>query len=78
MTNKYRVDVSNNPAVVPAGMNSIRYIGDDWEEARKVFHATETRRDAWNQRNSLYGVILSVWTGDRYMVKCIKGFTGSI
>lgn len=78
MGTKYRVDVSDSPVVVPCGMNSIRYLGDNWSEARTVFAATQVGRDAWNQENILYGVTLSVWSGQHltgdYVVKVSKGF----
>lgn len=72
--NMYRVDVSDNAVIVPAGMNSIRYIGDSWQTARKVFDTEPIHKDSWNQPNERYGVILSVWNGTSYVVKCSKGF----
>lgn len=43
-------------------MNSILYIGDDAKQALKVFRTAETGKDAWNQPNPEYGVILSEWS----------------
>ena len=74
--NQYRVDRANS-TVVPVGMNSILYIGDDWTEARKVFASAKPGKDAWGKPNSTYGVILSVWRGSHsvgeYVMKCQKG-----
>lgn len=72
--NTYRVD-RTNILIVPCGMNSICYIGDSWEEARKVYNYLDPGKDAWNQPNSTYGLTLSVWNPDRgdYVIKCSKG-----
>ena len=72
MRNKYRVDVATG-RVTPCGMNSIKYVGNDWKEARNVFASTLCGKDAGDQPNTLYGVILSVWNGSDYVVKCEKG-----
>lgn len=74
MANKYRVDVVNS-RIVPCGMNSIRYIGDNFTQAKQTFDNLPTGRDAWNQENATYGVILSVWneSNQTYIVKCEKG-----
>ncbi len=72
MSTRIRVDVVNQP-VVPCGMNSIKYLGGNEREAAKDFEATETGRDAWNQPNASYGVVLSVWDGSRYVIKRRKG-----
>lgn len=74
MANSYRVDRANSRRV-PCGMNSILYIGDNWEKARKVYAAAEIGRDSWNNENITYGVILSVWDSSKndYIVKCEKG-----
>ena len=73
---KFRVDRADSTRV-PCGMNSILYLGDSWSEARRVYAHTEPGRDMWNQPNERYGVILSVWAGQRltgdYIVKCSKG-----
>jgi len=76
MTNKYRVDRVTN-AAVPYGMNSIRYLGDDWNVARALFERIPTGLDAWDQPNAAYGVVLSVWdeTKRDYVVKCQKGLS---
>lgn len=71
--NRYRVDVVNS-AHVPVGMNSIKYLGISDREAGKVFEATPTGFDQWNQPNPFYGVILSVWDGSGYVIKRRKGF----
>lgn len=73
--NTYRVDRNNAP-VTPCGMNSILYIGDNYQQARKVYDAAQTGLDAWGQPNATYGVVLSVWNGESaYVVKCMKGLT---
>ena len=75
---QYRVDRVDS-RTVPCGMNSILYLGDSWAAARKVYANAATGLDAWNQPNSRYGVILSVWNGQRltgdYVVKCMKGLS---
>jgi hypothetical protein len=55
----------------PCGMNSILYVGDDYEEALRVFLESEGGKNAWNQPNRDYGVMLSIWNPDRreYIVK---------
>lgn len=72
--NKYRVDRSNTLST-PCGMNSLLYIGDNWDDARQVYNYVDTGKDAWNQPNDAYGVILSVWSDNLrdYIVKCSKG-----
>lgn len=73
--NTYRVDRADSLRV-PCGMNSIRYIGDSWAQARAVFAQLDPGRDAWNQPNTAYGLLLSEWS-DRaqdYVVKASKGF----
>jgi hypothetical protein len=74
MTNLYRVDRVTN-ARAPLGMNSIRYIGDSWSVARRLFEHAATGLDAWDQPNAAYGVVLSVWDANKneYVVKCSKG-----
>ena len=72
--NKYRVDRVNSLRV-PCGMNSIRYVGDSWGDARKVYDYLDTGKDAWNRPNPAYGVVLSVWNEVKndYVIKCSKG-----
>ena len=70
--NQYRVDRVNR-RIVPCGMNSIRYLGDNFNEARDVFKELESGFDSWGQPNCTYGVILSVWDGEKYVIKCEKG-----
>jgi hypothetical protein len=74
MGTKYRVDRVTN-ARTPCGMNSIRYIGDNWNVARALFDRISTGLDTWDQPNADYGVILSVWDESRrdYVVKCSRG-----
>ena len=71
---KYRVDVTPTRSV-PCGMNSIKYLGDDWHDARAVFAETKARVDSWGKPNAAYGVILSVWDDSKqqYIIKCEKG-----
>ena len=54
-------------------MNSIRYLGDNAKEAHKVFDQLEPGLDYWNQPNLAYGVIFSVWNGEGYVIKRVKG-----
>ena len=74
MGTKYRVDRVDSMRV-PCGMNSIRYVGDSWEMARRTFNLIDTGKDAWGQDNPAYGVVLSVWDNDErdYVIKCVKG-----
>jgi hypothetical protein len=76
MGTKYRVDVSQSPSIVPVGMNSLKYLGDNWNKACDAFDEARIGRDAWNCLNWSYGVILSVWDESRhdYVVKKQKGF----
>lgn len=77
MVIKYRVDRSLSPYVVPVGMNSIRYCGTSFKEAKKIYDETLPGKDDWNQSNPVYGVILSVYDGSRDVIKCWKGFSVS-
>lgn len=70
--NTYRVDRTSSRCV-PCGMNSLLYLGDDPRAARRVFSEAQAGLDMWNQPNAAYGVILSVWNGCDYIVKCEKG-----
>lgn len=72
--NTYRVDRAMSLRV-PCGMNSVCYIGDDPKAAAKVFEYLEPGKDAWNQPNPAYGLILSVWSDNLrdYIVKRSKG-----
>lgn len=72
--NNFRVDRVDTLRV-PCGMNSIAYIGSSFTEAKKIYSELDVGLDAWNQPDSAYGVILSVWDwGDReYVIKCSKG-----
>ncbi len=72
--NTYRVDRAMS-LVTPCGMNSILYIGDSAYEAAKVYNYADPGKDAWNQPNAAYGVILSVWNPDAndYRIKRSKG-----
>ena len=76
MGTKYRVDASQSPEIVPCGMNSLKYLGNDWRAACNIFDATRTGLDAWSRPNETYGVILSVWSETKrdYVVKKSKGF----
>jgi hypothetical protein len=73
---QYRVDRSDSAVVVPVGMNSVRYVGKSWREARKAYERIAPGFDVWDRPNKRFGVILSVWdqTKQRYVVKCSKGF----
>ena len=72
MSAQYRVDVANQP-ITPCGMNSLKYLGGSFNQARKVYMETKTGFSAWGTENAGYGVILSVWNGSDYVVKCQKG-----
>lgn len=70
--NKYRVD-RNNKRHVPCGMNSIIYIGNDLNEAKRRFQQTLTGFDCWSKVDNNYGVILSEWNGTDYSIIDSKG-----
>lgn len=72
--NNYRVDRNKSSVIVPCGMASIIYIGDNWAEARKVFDGALTGRDSWGNPNECYGLTLSVWSDTKrnYIVKATR------
>lgn len=72
MSTKYRIDRVLSRQV-PAGMNSIRGLYASFSAAKTRFNEVAPGLDTWDQPNPAYGVILSVWDGERYMVKCEKG-----
>ena len=76
MSTNIRVDRVNQRQV-PCGMNSLRYLGNDFRKAYLVFKSLEVGLDTWNQPNATYGVILSVWNPDtnEYVIKCEKGLS---
>lgn len=76
MGTNYRVDRNSSEHITPLGMNSLLYLGDSYQAARRAFDEASPGRDAWNKPNDLYGVTLAVWSeGKRqYIVKCSKGF----
>jgi hypothetical protein len=59
--NRYRVDRAPKGPNPPVGMNSILYIGDDAEEARRVYDYAHGRKDSWGQPDPDYGIMLSYW-----------------
>lgn len=76
MAIKYRVDRSLSPSSVPLGMNSIRYFGTNFKEAKRVYDALKPGKNSWDQPNDAYGVILSIYNTVNYtdVIKCSKGF----
>jgi hypothetical protein len=70
--NNYRVDRAEELPERPVGMNSILYCGDNYSEALHVYRHAEGGKDAWNQPNRNYGVMLSKWDGEKYAVKMWK------
>ena len=76
MSTNIRVDRVNQRQV-PCGMNSLRYLGGDFKEAKRIFDELNVGLDAWNQPNCTYGVILSVWNPatNEYVIKCEKGLS---
>jgi hypothetical protein len=72
--NTYRVDRADS-LQSPCGMNSLLYIGDNIDEAVKVYTYHDPGKDSWNVPNSAYGIILSVWNAgaNEYRVKRSKG-----
>lgn len=63
--NEYRVDRAMEALSPPCGINSILYVGESLKEALSVFHNATGGKDAWNQPNRDYGVMLSIWHPDR-------------
>lgn len=57
---KFRVDRVRTRRV-PAGMMSIRYLGNSIAKARAVFESTIPGKNAWGEDNPAYGVVLSEW-----------------
>lgn len=57
-------------------MNSIKYLGDSWTQAQKVFNELSPGLDWGNKQNNSYGVLLSIWCDVErdYVIKCTKGF----
>ena len=72
--NTYRVDRADS-LHTPCGMNSILYIGDSPDDAAQVYTYADPGKDAWNQPNRAYGVIMSVWSASAraYIIKRSKG-----
>lgn len=72
--NNYRVDRNKSSVIVPCGMTSILYIGDNWADARTVFDNETTGRDAWGNPNECYGLTLAVWSEDKrdYIIKATR------
>lgn len=68
MSTQYRVDRTDE-LVAPCGMNSIIYLGGSKRQATQVMLDAELKRDAWNQPNDRYGVVLFEWydLGKRYV-----------
>jgi hypothetical protein len=70
MTNRFRVDRMDRPYVC-CGMNSIIYIGDSEQQARRIFQAAKLGLDWWSNPHPDYGVILSVWDEAKRMYRVI-------
>ncbi len=69
-TNRYRVDrVPQGTVEPPCGMTSIVAISSEEKRVHKEFQSATLGVDAWGQPNPTYGVILSQWDGNRYVVK---------
>lgn len=67
MAYRYRVDRCEGTSP-PCGMNSLRYLGDSAEHARKTLRELEPGFDAWNQPDHRCGVLLSEWNGKEYVM----------
>lgn len=65
MGTQYRVDRTDT-LTAPCGMSSIVYLGDSLKEARQALINTDAGRDAWNQPNDKYGVVLFEWNQLKY------------
>lgn len=70
--NNYRVDRAKESPEPPVGMNSILYVGDSYTTAMHVYRHSVGGKNAWNQPNRDYGVMLSKWNGEKYSVKMWK------
>lgn len=73
--NHYRVDLATKSLSPPCGMNSIRYIGNDYSTAVFVYLCTAVGKNAWDEPDPAYGVMLSIWDSTRrdYVAKFWKG-----
>ena len=74
MSTQYRV-VRADTLAEPVGMASIIYLGGSKREATQVMLDAELKRDAWNQPNDKYGVVLFEWydLGKRYVPVSWRG-----
>ena len=72
--NNYRVD-RNDSLIVPCGMNSILYIGDNRNKAISIFKRALIGLDTWCGENHGYGVLFSKWDDKKndYIVLESKG-----
>lgn len=74
LTTTYRVDRADS-LHVPCGMNSILYLGNSAKDAQAAFYAAPTGLDPFNKPNSAYGLLLSRWNGQTYIIE-ISRFPG--
>lgn len=58
----YRVDRVDSKHV-PCGMNSILYIGNNFNKAIKIFNEAKTGFNQYNEKDESYGVVISKWQG---------------
>ena len=61
----YRVDRAREALSPPCGMSSILYVGNDYDEALRVYLETTGGKDAWGKPDQTYGVMLSMWHPER-------------
>lgn len=59
--NRFRVDITSNTGTVPAGMNTIKYIGNSRPHAERAYHSICTLQpdkpvllSEWNEASSAY------------------------
>lgn len=74
LTTTYRVDRADS-LHVPCGTNSILYLGNRAADARTTFYAAPTGIDPWGKPDPTYGLLLSRWNGQTYIIE-ISRFPG--
>ena len=70
----YRVDRADSLRV-PCGTNSILYLGNRASDAQAAFYAAPTGIDPWGKPDPTYGLLLSRWNGQTYIIE-ISRFPG--
>jgi len=71
---RFRVDRNKSRTKVPCGMNSIIYVGDQFNVAYAIFKESFPGIDEWGQVDKLYCVTLAEWSSFKkdYIVSYCK------